>query len=156
MNTLERPDPGTVWKAINVFLRFAYESTPPAQVEARLERLRGCPAEQIFDSEVFERDAPDDPQRYSLRLGNRHYPHMKLVIERLSTRGRWFFRADTHDQHVALGSSHPEYEEFQRLMSRNQGIAEAIESAWQAVGVDTFRWFLQRDLEARRSAGGGH
>ena len=36
-------------------------------------------------------------------------------------------------------------------MARNRALAAAIESAWERDGLDTFRAFLRRDLEARRT-----
>nr|MBK7066773.1 hypothetical protein [Deltaproteobacteria bacterium] len=75
---------------------------------------------------------------------------MKLVIERLPSGEAWFFRADTHDQHVTVEPSDPDFPAFQALTTRNRTIAAAIESAWTHDGLDTFRAFLRRDLDARR------
>src|SRR5687767_8486237 len=76
-------------------------SGTPWAVRARLETLRSTPDAAFYDSAVFEhaagapacppggaapppapaRESRDGPTRYALRLGNRHYPHMKLVID---------------------------------------------------------------------------
>ena len=73
-----------------------------------------------------------------------------LVIEHLPSRDAWFFRADTHDEHVAVAPTDPDYPAFQALTAHNRAVAAAIESAWTLDGLDTFRAFLRRDLESRR------
>jgi len=147
MSLTERPTPATVGHAIDEYLRFAYEGPLPPPVAALVEAVRRAPPDGLYECSAFERDGES---RYALRLGNRYYPHMKLVIERLPSREAWFFRADTHDQHVTVEPSDPDYPAFQALTARNRTIAAAIESAWTHDGLDTFRAFLHRDLDARR------
>ena len=146
----ERPSPSLVVRAIDAYLRCAYEGAPPESVAARADEVRRASAGALYDCPAFERDAPPGVVRYALRLGNSCYPHMKLVIEHLPARDAWFFRADTHDDHVVVEPSDPDYRAFQALTARNRAIAAAIESAWALDGLDTFRAFLRRDLESRR------
>ena len=77
----QRPEPATVFKAVDVYRKHACPTgSPPAAVGKRIETLKASqPA--IFDSAVWERDNPTQTARYSLRLGNTAYPHMKLVVE---------------------------------------------------------------------------
>ena len=138
-------------KAVALFLEHAYDGPVPPQIASRVEVLESSISQPFYERSPFEREPRDAPERYALRLGNRHYPHMKLVIERLPTLPCWFFRADTHDQHVQVDPSDPDWEAFQALVERNRAVATAIEAAWDRADIDTFKRFLRRDLEARRS-----
>lgn len=147
----ERPPRADVLRAIDAYLANAYDAGAPRPVAERVERLAAWPEGDFYGCPLFEREPGEDPQRYAFRLGNRHYPHMKLVIERLPTRGAWFFRADTHDGHVCPAPDDPEYGLFRELMERNRAVAAAIEDAWSREGLLTFREFLRRDLERRQA-----
>jgi CheY-like chemotaxis protein len=100
-------------------------------VAERLSKLRRATDAALYDCDAFERT--DD--RLALRLGNRFYPHMKLVVEPSPSR-QALFRADAHDDHVLalVGPSHPGLDE---LMAKNQAIARAIEESWSALHLPT-------------------
>src|SRR5688572_27814436 len=151
----------------------------PSAVRARLETLRSTPDDAFYDSAVFEqgtgagagaggskpgpagpaappaspRDSRDGPARYALRLGNRHYPHMKLVIDRAPDGRSYLLRADTHDAHCQPRPGSRESAAFAELSRQNRAVADAIESAWQAAGLPTFKKFLRDDLERRKVSG---
>ena len=150
----QKPNPAIVWKAIDAYLKGAYPADPPAPIRQRLESLRAVADAAFLASDAFERDSSADPSRYALRLGNRFFPHMKLVIER-SPDGGYLFRADTHDRHCQVPPSSPEYADFCQLMARNHQIAQAIELAWENQGLPTFKTFLRRDLDRRRRCAEG-
>jgi hypothetical protein len=97
------------------------------------------------------RDNRDGPARYALRLGNRHYPHMKLVIDRAPDGRSYLLRADTHDAHCQPRPGSRESAAFLELARQNRAIAEAIEARWEAVGLPTFKKFLRDDLERRKA-----
>jgi hypothetical protein len=151
MDDAQLPPPEVVMKAVAIFLEQAYDGPPPPHVQARVAELERPTPEPFYERAAFEREPRDAPQRYALRLGSRYYPHMKLVIERMPSHPQWFFRADTHDRHVQVDRSDPDWEPFQALMARNQEVAASIEAAWDRVDIGTFKRFLRRDLEARRS-----
>ena len=141
------------WRAIDSYIAAAYMngSAPPA-VQARIARLRtNLDWGSFYASDVLERDPADAPKRWRLRLGNRFYPHMKLVIEPRPDGTGYLYRADTHDQHVCPKPDSREYAMFCQLMEQNRTIATAIEHAWTDRGVPTFKSYLQEDL-ARRTA----
>lgn len=144
------PPPATVWRAIDTWLLIAYEGSVPHEVSAMLNTLRLHDPGAMFESSVFERGVGEPPTRYALRLGNRAYPFMKLVIERLPTRDTWLFTADTHDRHICPAPDDPEHAAFTDLMAHNRALAAKIEDAWRAQGIDTFRGFLDDDLARRR------
>ena len=152
--TWTKPQTSAVWEAIETYLAIAYAGgKPPSAVTQRLETLRGAPADSFFDSAVFESDdAKPHPTRYALRLGNRAYPHMKLVIERSPDGRMHLFRADTHDRHIRPKPDSREYAAFSELMRMNQTTAEQIESAWAEKGLSTFKSYLRRDLASRQQA----
>lgn len=148
-----RPTRSAVWQAIETYLRYAYPDATPPQVAALLERLRQWTGDDVLRCPVFEREG-HEPRRFALRIGNREYPHMKLVVESLPSRDAWFFRADTHDRHLGAAVPESETEAFHALMARNQRLASAIEAAWARQGLMTFREFLRHDLEQRIEARG--
>ena len=147
---VDPPPFGILWTAVSIYLEHAYGAVIPVQVTAQLERLRAAQDSGVYATADFERDPAVPPTCYSLRLGNRHYPHMKLVVEHMPARGHWFFRVDTHDLHIHLPPTDPEYEGLRRLHAQNGALAAEIEAAWEVAGVPTFRGFLRRDLDARR------
>ena len=129
----QRPSPSEVWQAIEAYLAVAYEGAPPPAVAERLSLLRAASDSAFYECEAFERAEG----RFALRLGNRFYAHMKLVVETLPD-GAPYFRADTHDRHVLelVGSGDPRLTE---LTERNQAIARAVEQAWSGLGLPTPR-----------------
>jgi hypothetical protein len=145
------PDPAVVNQAIETYLKFAYEGDPPAAVRSALATLHAWGG-KYYACPVFTKDTNTPPDRYSMRLGNRYYPHMKLVIQRAADGQTFLFRADTHDKHICPPAGAPEYAEFSKLMARNQEIAQAIETAWVEQGLPTFKSWLREDL-ARRQGG---
>jgi hypothetical protein len=148
-----KPTVPQVWSAVEAYLASAYGgAAPPSAVRDRLASLRAAADADIYDSPVFERDEARPPTRYSLRLGNKVYPHMKLVIERAPDGRGHLFRADTHDKHIRPTPSSREGRAFAELMAMNQKFAEAIEAEWANRGLATFKQFLREDL-ARRGAG---
>ena len=155
-----KPEPARVWQAVAIYLAQAYEGPPatngvpastPSAVRARLESLRMVAPTDFYASPVMERDNPAHPTRFALRLGNRHYPHMKLVIERSPDGQGHLLRADTHDAHCRPAAGSRDYHVFCKLMDQNREVADAVESAWEAQGFPTFKAYLRDDL-ARRKA----
>src|SRR5213595_980428 len=115
------PQAQQVWNAIDIFLRCAYENSAlPTPVQNRLDLLRAAGENgQFLQSPVFERDSQPIPKKFSLRLGNRFYPHMKLIIEQRPDSRGYLFRADTHDRHACPAPASREHGVFCELMERN-------------------------------------
>ena len=145
------PNPDDVLKAVDTYIKVAYEdAAPPLTVQSQLAVLRSWKG-PFFRSPVIASDGGQPPKRYSIRLGNRHYPHMKLRIEPSPDASRYLFRADSHDRHVCPPPTSPEYEAFRDLMEKNQKVVEAVERAWGDGGVPTFKTYLREDLARRRA-----
>ena len=149
------PHPQQVWTAIDVYLQYAYEkSVPPKPVQNRLDLLRAAGENgQFLQSPVFERDSQPIPKKFSLRLGNRFYPHMKLIIEQRPDSRGYLFRADTHDRHACPPPTSREHAPFCELMKINQNLAQIIEAAWGEGGLPTFKTYLKEDLARRQQTG---
>ena len=150
-----KPTVQQVFQAIEVYLKGAYgesATAPPSAVRDRLASLHATDPAEFFDSPVFERDDPKSPTRYALRLGNKVYPHMKLVIERTPDGRGHLFKADTHDKHIRPNPNSREGRAFAELVKQNQAYAEAIEGEWANRGLATFKQYLRDDL-ARRAGG---
>jgi hypothetical protein len=158
----QKPEPNMVWRAITSYLAIAYEGPPgpngipantPSAVKSRLESLRLAPTSvaDFFASPVFERDSASNPGKFSLRLGNRHYPHMKLVVERSPDARGHLFRADTHDAHCRPAPGSRDFFVFSQLMEKNREVAEQIEASWEEQNISTFKAYLREDLARRKS-----
>jgi hypothetical protein len=78
---------------------------------------------------------------------------MKLVIDRAPDGRSYLLRADTHDAHCQPRPGSREGASFAELARQNRAVAEAIEAAWQAAGLPTFKKFLRDDLERRNAPG---
>src|SRR5438045_9581518 len=96
------PNASQVWTAIDVYLRCAYEqSSPPKPVQHRLDSLRAAGANgHFFQSLVLERDSKEAPKKFSVRIGNRFYPHTKLLIDQRSHAPGYLFRAGGPHRHA--------------------------------------------------------
>jgi hypothetical protein len=145
------PDPAEVQRAIDIYVKLAYPAEVPFVVRSQMQTLKNWRGE-YFKCIVFAPDLHTPPRRYTLRLGNSFYPHMKLAIELAPHDERYLYRADTHDKHICPARSSPDFAMFSELMVKNQTLAEAIESAWEQAGLPTFKAYLREDLK-RRQAG---
>jgi hypothetical protein len=150
----QRPGSSQVWQAIDTYLRHAYDPAKPlpATVQARIDVLRSACGE-LVSSPAFEKDPAAPDGRFSLRLGNRRFPHMKLVVD-CRTGERGFFRADAHDAHCRPKEGSREMAAYQDLVDYNRAVTAAIEAAWADEGLPTFKTFLREDLAKRAAAKG--
>lgn len=146
----EKPDPAVVLRAIEIYIGIAFGANPPSAISAVVDRLRIHPRAEFYRSACFERPPDADPGRFSLRLGNRNYQHMKLVVERAPSGRGFLLRVDTHDLHACPDPGAGEYGSFRTLMALNRSLAQEIEAAWDREGLPTFKTFLKNDLERRR------
>src|SRR5688500_6737565 len=126
--TTALPDSSRMMQAIRTYLRHAYGDGPddlPLAVRSHLAVLQKWKG-PLYTAPVFVQDDHVVPTRYSVRLGNRDYPHMKLRMERSPDGRQFLFRVDAHDRHVCPPPQSPEHAAFQRLMEHNQQLVEAI------------------------------
>jgi len=146
----DRPNPDQVWKAIDIYMADAYATRPASPTVKSLIALLRAWAGPLLNAPPFVKAGEANRPRYSLRLGNHVYPHMKLVVEPGPTGGQYLFKADTHDRHVCPPQDSPEFSEFRKLMDENQRLSERIETDWAAQGLPTFKSLLRDDLARRQ------
>jgi hypothetical protein len=147
------PDFAEITRAIGLYLAQAYPGDPTASVRRLLATIENSSGDALrCPAFVPERCA--GPTRYTLRLGNQFYPHMKLVLEAAPDESRFLYRADTHDAHIRPATTSPEYSAFCELMQKNQRIAEAIGRAWDLADIPTFKQYLREDILRRKAAPG--
>lgn len=128
---------GVVQKAISIYQEIAYGTA--GHKRAAVEIPAAGTVESLlmmFHKEVVE-TVPGYPcQRYSLRLGNRNYPFMKLMLQEHLVVGEFFFAVDSHDQ-MEIGPEYPDYEGWMALCRFNRDLKQQIEAGFAAAGIDT-------------------
>lgn len=77
-------------------------------------------------------------RKFTLRLGNRRYPFMKMSFQELLLRDVFFFAVDTHDE-MDIKETTPNYREWELIREHNQNAKASIEKAWRENGVPTFQ-----------------
>ena len=85
-------------------------------------------------------------QRFSIRLGNRNYPFMKLVLQEHLVRGEFYFGVDTHDQ-MELKPGMPDYDSWLKVKKFNHDLKGEIDAAFVAGGVPTLG-MIRREQES--------
>lgn len=129
--------PEMVQKAIAIYQDLAYG--PAGRARRPAEPPAGAGADSVlamFQKEQVE-TIPGHPfHRYSLRLGNRNYPFMKLLVQEHLIDGEFFFAVDTHDQ-MELKPDYPDYEQWMAVRRFNRDLKQQIECGFQAAGLDT-------------------
>jgi CheY-like chemotaxis protein len=81
--------------------------------------------------------------RYSMRLGNRNYPFMKLLLQEHLVAGEFFFAVDTHDQ-MEVKPEYPDYDQFMAVRRFNRELKRQIEQGFAAAGLATAAVVRQR------------
>ncbi|NOY23946.1 MAG: response regulator [Acidobacteria bacterium] len=111
-------------KALEIFLNEAYKGEKLPDVVANLaDSVSGV---KRF-SELFRIQGVESPAEgvASVRLGNRLYPHMKLVVRKEGD--RLHFAVDTHDGPDRIPPSLPGYERFKPVIQENERIRETVQ-----------------------------
>lgn len=151
---LNRLDLEALRRAVEIYLREAYPGVEiPARVRQRLEWAPGLSPTELLNALPFERalkNRTSEAAVYSLRLGNIHYPHMKLQIQPWPTTAGFMISVNTHDQVLGLDASSADLPAFRDLQIENQRVKEAIEQAWDELGLPTFLRYLRDYIETRR------
>jgi CheY-like chemotaxis protein len=131
-----------VQKAIAVYQDLAYGSGRPRRsvdVAVGIEgQSSGAPEALLamFCKEAVETIPGYRCHRYSLRLGNRNYPWMKLVLQEHLVAGEYFFAVDTHDQ-MEIKPDYPDYDQWMAVRRFNRVLKRQIEEGFAQAGLDT-------------------
>jgi len=149
--------PDTVQKAIGCYLSIAYGSQARGRRGPDLTTIEGKAAEaclSVFQKEQVE-PIPGHPcVRYSLRLGNRNYPFMKLVLQEHLLAGEFYFAVDTHDQ-MDIKPDYPDYEAWMAVRRFNRDLKRQIEDEFGRQGIDTAACLCRAVREREAPASGG-
>lgn len=111
-------------KALNIFLDEAYSGQVPPEP---IRKLADSVSNVKNFPELVSVDGVESPaiNVVSVRLGNRFYPHMKLVIRK---EGDGFhFAVDSHDGPDRIPPSLPGYERFRKIIQENEQIRETVQ-----------------------------
>lgn len=142
-----------VRQAAEIYLVHAYPATErPESVERRMDWSPDESAADLLPKPPFERAGRVPGTQtpiYALRLGNIHYPHMKLQIQPWPNAAGMMLSVNTHDQVAGMDLSVSDNRAFKELQSQNQQIKEIIEQAWEVAGLPTFLQYLREYIESR-------
>ncbi len=137
---LDELTPDLLRRAVALYTDVAYDgAAPPASAAPDLSSLID-PADVLA---LFTPEQPPNPggeqhPHYVLRLGNRHYPHMKIALMEFCEPGEWFFSVDTHDL-APVDEGSAEWDQWLQVRRRNLAIKRQVERAWRTNGLPTAR-----------------
>ncbi|MBL9078814.1 MAG: response regulator [Planctomycetes bacterium] len=137
-----------VQRAVAVYQDLAYGTG--SRPRRALELPTGGGAEALlalFQKEQVETIPGHPCHRYSLRLGNRNYPFMKLLLQEHLVPGEFFFAVDTHDQ-MEIQPNYPDYEAWMAVRRFNRDLKRRIEDGFRQAGLDTCATLRQLLTEA--------
>lgn len=128
----------TVQRAVGIYLDLAYGgSAAPRRLPNLALPVTAKPAEVLG---LFAKDVVADGQerrvRYTMRLGNRNYPFMKLVLQEHLLRGEFIFGVDTHDE-MEIKPDFPDYDAWLAVRRFNRKLKLEIEAQLAAEGIPT-------------------
>jgi len=128
----------TVSRAVAVYVDLAYGGGARPGRLPDLTVPAGSGWEDVLA--LFQREQIEDPGggtvRYSLRLGNRNYPFMKLVLQEHLVPGEFIFAVDTHDE-MEIRPDYPDYDEWMSVRRFNLGLKRKIEAQLAVEGLHT-------------------
>lgn len=128
--------PDHVRQAIAIYQDLAYGV---GRKQRAIEAPAGGGAEAalaMFQKEQVETIPGHPCARYTLRLGNRNYPFMKLLLQEHLLPGEFFFGVDTHDQ-MEIKPDFPDYEQWTAVRRFNRELKRQIEQGFARAGLDT-------------------
>ncbi len=129
---------GLVAKAVAIYLDLAYGGGKPRRMPS-LDLPDDAAAEQVLAQ--FQRERIEDfpghaCTRYTMRLGNRNYPFMKLLLQEHLVAGEYYFGVDTHDE-MEIRPDFPDYDAWMAVRRFNTNLKQRIEAQFAAEGVPT-------------------
>lgn len=153
----------TLVQACRIFFSLAYPDGEASIPESKTECLKLLPGQAVTDPTSLQhlppavlevqRNADGSLGGYALRLGCRHFLHLKLRAHRRVEGGQehWLFMVDTHDafsrDNHRPPPDHPDAPAWMALQKANADLKVQIERAWEAAGLETFNSLLRAGLE---------
>ncbi|MCC6783057.1 MAG: response regulator [Planctomycetes bacterium] len=144
--------PAMLSRAVDAYLVLAYGSGGGARSRPDLELSPDASAERVlalFQKELVAEAGKASCTRYWMRLGNRNYPFMKLLLQEHIVQGEFFFAVDTHDE-MDIKPDFPDYEAWQQIQRFNGDLKRRIEARFVEIGIPTAA--ALRELVAQRSS----
>ena len=140
--------------AVTVYWGRAYEGANGAMPEFVDQDIK-CPEDvlELFKKEIVDPAAGRIGSRYTMRLGNRNYPFMKLLLQEHLIAGEYFFAVDTHDE-MDIKPEYPDFESWMHVRRFNSALKRDIERAFAQAGIDTAARI--REMAAQRAAAEAH
>lgn len=152
-------DVAALRRAVDLYLARAYpDAGLPSAVQGRLDWPESVKLADLIGGPPFERanrPAEGVAPIYALRLGNAHYPHMKLQIQNWPNDEGYLLSVNTHDQVLSMGPDARGAEGFRALQTENQRLKEAIEQDWEAAGLPTFLGYLREYIAQQQNSDPG-
>lgn len=146
-----------VTRAVDLYLKLAYD-TGSQRGMPDLTLSAGATPEQVltlFQVEVREGIAGQSSTRYTMRLGNRNYPFMKLLLQEHIVAGEYFFGVDTHDD-MEIKPAYPDYEAWVAVRRFNSDLKRKIEASFTLDHLHTASNLREICSQRTSSAEAGH
>ena len=139
-----------VQRAVSIYLDLAYGGSGGPRRMPNLSLPDDADAARVleqFQREIVADGSSERRVRYALRLGNRNYPFMKLVLQEHLLEGEFIFAVDTHDD-MEIKPDFPDYDAWMAVRRFNRKLKAEIEAQLASEGLATAESL--RDLVARR------
>ena len=151
------PSADDLRRAVTIYLATAYPQEAPPAVD-RFAMPAGADVGEWLMSDIVER-SPDDAGRlgsvrsFSLRIGNRMYPNMKLRVSRPPSGCCAVFHVDAHDAMLKAPPGSGDESCLQELKAYNAELTSQITETWEQAGLLTERTYLRQAIEDCRRDG---
>ncbi len=136
-----------VTRAVSIYVDLAYGGGHAPRRMPDLSVPASASAEQVlglFQRECVESECGAGKRvRYALRLGNRNYPFMKLVLLEHMVADEFFFGVDTHDE-MDIKPDYPDYEAWMSGKRFNRGLKQRIDAQFGLEGLETAATLLEQ------------
>jgi CheY-like chemotaxis protein len=138
---LEELNAAMVTRAIDAYLELAYGPGSKGRDRPDLALQPETGGELVLG--LFQRETVDAREeggvglcRFTMRLGNRNYPFMKLLMQEHIVPGEFYFAVDTHD-HLDIKPDFPDYDAWQAVRRFNNEMKRKIEARFLELGLPT-------------------
>jgi hypothetical protein len=139
--------------AIAIYLKHAYPNGQlPEVVEKRIALDPNRSISELLAASPFENyvaEAPFHCTVHALRLGSVDYPHLKMEVRPYTNHAGFVFGVNTHDQFISPDAKMPDADRWREVVRRNRELKQAVERAWAAANLPTFRTAMQEDLDSK-------
>lgn len=146
--------PALIEKAIRAYLDVAWGDLAASHLPAI--EYDSLDRDGVLEHFVDEKKT-GQMRKFTLRLGNRRYPFMKIIFQELLVRDAFFFAVDTHDE-LDIKQTTPDYAEWLAIREYNANVKANVEKGWRELDVPTFDDVLEaiKTSDHAKPAAGAH